>query len=73
MIEQLNNHRRLLICILLAAVTFADYLPAGEHKYSYLIQATTPGTFAAPPAYAEQMYEPEVYGRNSSGVTEIGK
>ena len=34
MIEQQSNHRRLLICILLAAVTFAVYLPV--RNYSFL-------------------------------------
>ncbi|MFA5162252.1 MAG: alpha-2-macroglobulin family protein [Elusimicrobiales bacterium] len=54
-------------------IAFADYLPAGEHKYSYLVQAVTPGKFAQPPAYAEQMYEPEVYGHNAAAVVEIGR
>jgi tetratricopeptide (TPR) repeat protein len=33
MIEQLSNHRRLLICILLAAVTFAVYLPVRNYEF----------------------------------------
>ena len=50
---------------------FADYLTAGEHRYSYLIQATTPGRYHAPAAWAEQMYEPEVFGRTASSEIEI--
>ena len=50
---------------------FADFLTAGEHTYSYLIQATTPGTFHAPASFIEQMYEPEVFGRTASGQTTI--
>jgi uncharacterized protein YfaS (alpha-2-macroglobulin family) len=50
---------------------FADFLQAGEHKYSYLIQATTPGIFHAPATWIEQMYEPEVFGRTASGVVTI--
>lgn len=42
---------------------FADYLSGGEHTYSYLIQATTPGEFLLPPAKIEEMYTPEVFGR----------
>ncbi len=35
MIEQLHIHQRLLICILLAAVTFAVYLPVRNHSFLY--------------------------------------
>jgi hypothetical protein len=45
---------------------FADFMTAGEHKYSYLVQATTPGRFHWPAAHVEQMYEPEVFGRTAS-------
>lgn len=52
---------------------FADYLTAGEHTYSYLIQATTPGQFHWPSARIEGMYEPEVFGRTASQSIEIQK
>ncbi|MCX5797496.1 MAG: MG2 domain-containing protein [Elusimicrobia bacterium] len=52
---------------------FADLLTAGEHKYSYLVQATTPGVFHWPAAYVEQMYEPEVFGRTASRSVSIEK
>jgi len=42
---------------------FADALFAGVHTYSYLVRATTYGTFGMPATHAEQMYEPEVFGR----------
>jgi len=42
---------------------FADWLPEGTHTYTYLMRATTPGTFTLPPTRAEEMYRPEVYGR----------
>lgn len=45
---------------------FADWLPAGTHTYSYVVSALTPGTFAWPCAWASQMYEPAVFGRNST-------
>lgn len=50
---------------------FADYLGKGEHKYSYIVQATTPGTFYAPSTLVEGMYEPEVFGRTASAEVEI--
>ena len=33
MIEQVHNHRQLLLCIVLAAVTFVVYLPVGNHEF----------------------------------------
>jgi len=50
---------------------FADYLAAGEHKYSYVVQATVPGVFYAPASLAEGMYEPEVFGRTAGSTVEI--
>lgn len=50
---------------------FADYMTAGEHKWSYLIQATTPGKFHQPAAVVEEMYKPEVFGRTASSTQEI--
>ena len=52
-------------------ILFADFLEAGEHTRSYLIQATTPGRFSLPATHVEQMYEPEIFGRTASGVVEI--
>ncbi|MBI5240768.1 MAG: hypothetical protein HY926_09870 [Elusimicrobia bacterium] len=52
---------------------FADFMTAGEHKYSYLVQATTPGRFHWPAAVVEQMYEPEVFGRTASRTEEVGR
>ena len=45
---------------------FADYLPAGNHSYSYLVSASVPGTFSYPSLWASQMYEPAVFGRNAT-------
>jgi uncharacterized protein YfaS (alpha-2-macroglobulin family) len=45
---------------------FASMLWEGVHKYSYVARATTPGEFVAPPAKAEEMYSPEVFGRSGS-------
>ncbi|MFN3307987.1 MAG: hypothetical protein ACK44E_02165, partial [Anaerolineales bacterium] len=50
------------------AEAFASLLWEGVHEYSYIARATTPGTFVVPPAKAEEMYAPEVFGRSSSAV-----
>jgi uncharacterized protein YfaS (alpha-2-macroglobulin family) len=46
---------------------FFDRLNAGEHQITVELRATTPGDFALPPARAEAMYMPEVYGRSTGG------
>ena len=48
------------------AEAFTALLWEGVYNYSYMARATTPGTFVAPPAKAEEMYSPEVFGRSSS-------
>ena len=47
---------------------FADFLRSGEHTYTYVARATTPGTYIHPPADAEMMYAPETRGRTASGT-----
>lgn len=42
---------------------YADYLPAGHYHLSYAAQAMAEGHFAASPAKAEEMYDPDVYGK----------
>lgn len=44
-------------------VLFATRLSEGRHEFSYVVRATTSGTFAAPGTWAEEMYAPEVFGR----------
>lgn len=50
------------------AEAFTSLLWDGVYQYSYVARATTPGTFIVPPAKAEEMYSPEVFGRSSSDV-----
>ena len=45
---------------------FASLLYAGVYEYTYVARATTPGNFVVPPAKAEEMYSPEVFGRSAS-------
>ncbi|HEX7703700.1 MAG TPA: hypothetical protein VF403_23325, partial [Kofleriaceae bacterium] len=47
---------------------FALTLREGTHRFSYTARASTPGTFVAAPAKAEEMYSPETFGR-SAGTT----
>jgi len=48
------------------AEAFASLLWDGIHTYSYVARATTPGRFVVPPAKAEEMYSPEVFGRSGT-------
>jgi uncharacterized protein YfaS (alpha-2-macroglobulin family) len=47
------------------AEAFSMELAAGTHRYAYTVRATTPGTFIAAPAKAEEMYAPETFGRST--------
>lgn len=42
---------------------YADYLPAGRYHLSYSAQAIAEGQFSASPVKAEEMYDPDVYGK----------
>jgi len=46
---------------------YSDYLPAGHYHLSYAAQAIASGEFSSPPAKAEEMYDPDVYGRSLPG------
>lgn len=48
------------------AEAFTTLLWEGVYTYTYVARATTPGEFVAPPAKAEEMYTPEVFGRSAS-------
>jgi hypothetical protein len=52
---------------------FATRLSEGRHVFSYLVRATTAGRFTAAPARAEEMYEPEVFGRTAAATVEVGR
>jgi alpha-2-macroglobulin len=49
-------------------VYFASVLWPGSYTISYLARATTPGAFIRPPAHAEEMYNPAVFGRSDGGL-----
>jgi uncharacterized protein YfaS (alpha-2-macroglobulin family) len=52
---------------------FATRLGEGNHVFAYLVRATTAGTFITAPAHAEEMYEPEVFGRTATATVEVQK
>ena len=52
---------------------FATRLSEGRHVFSYVVRATTAGTFRTAPARAEEMYAPEIFGRTAASVVEIRK
>ena len=51
---------------------YSERLGAGHYYLSYTAQAIAPGEFTALPARAEQMYEPDVYGKSSPSSAESG-
>jgi uncharacterized protein YfaS (alpha-2-macroglobulin family) len=50
---------------------FATRLSEGVHEFSYIVRATTAGTFRTAPARAEEMYTPEIFGRTGTTVVEV--
>jgi alpha-2-macroglobulin len=52
---------------------FATRLSVGRHTFSYVVRATTAGTFRTAPAHVEEMYEPEVFGRTATTVIDVKK
>jgi len=51
----------------------ATVLWKGTYTMSYIARATTPGVFVRPPAHAEEMYNPAVYGRSDGGVFTVSE
>jgi uncharacterized protein YfaS (alpha-2-macroglobulin family) len=51
---------------------YADYLPAGHYHLSYGAQAMAEGTFSAAPTKAEEMYDPDVYGKGMPAQLAVG-
>lgn len=44
---------------------YSEYLPAGNYNVSYIAQAIAPGKFTVMPLHAEEMYDPDVFGKGS--------
>jgi len=43
----------------------------GEMNFFYRVRVVTPGKFVIPPTYAEDMYQPMVYGLAGGGETVV--
>lgn len=54
-----------------AARFYADYLPPGHYRLSYMAQAIAAGSFSALPVHAEEMYDPDVYGKGLPVMLEV--
>jgi len=50
---------------------FADSIRPGIYKYTYLLRATSSGTFFWPGARAFLMYEPEQFGASAEGIISV--
>src|SRR4029077_4539979 len=48
-----------------AARFYADYLPAGHYHLSYAAQAIAAGEFSVAAPRAQEMYDPDVYGKGT--------
>jgi len=48
------------------AEAFRSLLWPGVYQWSYVMRATSAGTFIMPPAKAEEMYSPENFGRSAT-------
>ncbi|RPI53772.1 MAG: hypothetical protein EHM55_12820 [Acidobacteria bacterium] len=50
---------------------FATRLDEGRHEFSYIVRATTAGTFRTAPAHVEEMYTPDVFGRTETAIVDV--
>ncbi len=47
---------------------YSDFLAAGNYHLSYTAQAIAQGSFAQMPVHAQEMYDPDVYGKGIFGT-----
>ena len=52
---------------------YADYLPAGRYHLVYTAQAIAEGHFTGLPVHAEEMYDPDVFGKGITQTLNIGE
>ncbi|MFH1157422.1 MAG: alpha-2-macroglobulin family protein [Pseudomonadota bacterium] len=50
---------------------YSDYLPPGNYHLSYAAQAIAEGRFMIMPPLAEEMYDPDVYGKDVTGELDV--
>jgi len=56
-----------------AARFYSDYLSAGHYHLSYVAQAIAPGEFNIMAPHAEEMYEPDIFGKGTPAILKIGR
>ncbi|MBW1799793.1 MAG: large extracellular alpha-helical protein, partial [Deltaproteobacteria bacterium] len=56
-----------------AARFYSEYLPAGNYHLSYTAQAIAPGEFIVMPVHAEEMYDPDVFGKGVPAALAVSK
>lgn len=52
---------------------YSDYLPAGNYHLSYTAQAIAAGEFARMPVHAEEMYDPDLFGKGLPGSLNVAE
>lgn len=52
---------------------YADYLPAGNYHLAYTSQAIAEGDFTVMPVHAEEMYDPDVYGKGLPATMKVNE
>lgn len=52
---------------------YSDYLPAGNYHLSYTAQAIAAGEFRVMPSHAEEMYDPDVFGKDVPAMLNVGE
>jgi uncharacterized protein YfaS (alpha-2-macroglobulin family) len=50
---------------------YSDYLPAGNYHLAYVAQGIAAGDFIKMPVHAEEMYDPDTYGKGLSGKLQV--
>ncbi|KAF0982319.1 hypothetical protein FDP41_011249 [Naegleria fowleri] len=50
---------------------FSSLVWEGNYSFNYMARATSIGSFVIPPAKAEEMYSPEIFGRSSTMFAEV--
>ncbi len=53
------------------ALFFMEHAASGIYRFQYLARASSPGDFHRPPAMAQAMYSPEIFGRSAASRTHI--
>ena len=52
---------------------YSEYLAPGNYHLSYVAQAIAPGQFTALPLHAEEMYEPDVFGKGVPAIVHVSE